>query len=536
MSSFASIAFHFFLQCIMIAPAVVCVVELMVRLPLRASMNGLTHYPPKALHLILSSKISDHWKEKVLPVYAGKIMRASLVLALGMGLLLFVFVALFFVCGMLRYSGDISRVWDALLTLSTQCLALIIGGLYWAFRRASQASSKSEPLSSARGYSMFSKAFHYLALNSRAVRESAFDIDCIFSGLGKKEREVHMPVYVMGLARSGTTILLEALFSTGKFATLTYRDMPFVTAPILWRKLVQGRGIEGDLRERAHGDRLLVNYDSPEAFEEVFWKTVSDDRYILDTHLEPQTVEPEWVEKYRIYVSHIVSSWKGEQRPRNEKAATHHEKMPKKEDGRGDGEREHCENPFPFRYLAKNNNNLLRINMLGSAFPDAKMVVVFRNPMDHANSLLKQHLQFIEYHTNDPFGRRYMNWLGHHEFGLDMKPFLFAEAALLKNEMEADALSYWLRYWTVVYSYLLTDHGKDLLFFDYDLFCEAPNESLVALSEVLELPDDALLPFAEKVKSASRYEKDRSDTLPVDAQVLHEQLQRLALNGSMGDV
>ena len=44
-------------------------------------------------------------------------------------------------------------------------------------------------------------------------------------------------VFVSGLARSGTTILLNALYESDEFASLSYKDMPFVLAPNLWSKL-----------------------------------------------------------------------------------------------------------------------------------------------------------------------------------------------------------------------------------------------------------------------------------------------------------
>ena len=49
-------------------------------------------------------------------------------------------------------------------------------------------------------------------------------------------RDCSAHVFVTGMARSGTTILLQALHDTGKFASLTYADMPIVLSPNLWSK------------------------------------------------------------------------------------------------------------------------------------------------------------------------------------------------------------------------------------------------------------------------------------------------------------
>ena len=39
------------------------------------------------------------------------------------------------------------------------------------------------------------------------------------------------------MARSGSTILLNSIYKTDIFASLTYADMPFVLAPNLWSKI-----------------------------------------------------------------------------------------------------------------------------------------------------------------------------------------------------------------------------------------------------------------------------------------------------------
>ena len=46
------------------------------------------------------------------------------------------------------------------------------------------------------------------------------------------------------------------------------------------------------------------------------------------------------------------------------------------------------------RYVSKNNANIARIPLIARLFPDAIILVPFRNPMDHAGSLLRTHLLF----------------------------------------------------------------------------------------------------------------------------------------------
>ena len=112
------------------------------------------------------------------------------------------------------------------------------------------------------------------------MREVMFDVEkSIF--LKKDDNFDDNHVFVAGLARSGTTIFLNAIYQSNQFASLTYDDMPFILAPNLWKK-ISPKKIHGELQERAHGDSIRVSSNSPEAFEEVFWKTFSDDLIIRE--------------------------------------------------------------------------------------------------------------------------------------------------------------------------------------------------------------------------------------------------------------
>ena len=83
---------------------------------------------------------------------------------------------------------------------------------------------------------------------------------------------IERPVYVAGLARSGSTILLEMLAGRPGVATHRYRDFPPVYTPLFWnRAFAPGLPADAPPTERAHKDRILVTPDSPEAMEEVLW-------------------------------------------------------------------------------------------------------------------------------------------------------------------------------------------------------------------------------------------------------------------------
>ena len=48
--------------------------------------------------------------------------------------------------------------------------------------------------------------------------------------------DIIKPVFITGLARSGTTILLRNLYASNQFSSTTYEDMPFILCPNLWSK------------------------------------------------------------------------------------------------------------------------------------------------------------------------------------------------------------------------------------------------------------------------------------------------------------
>ena len=59
----------------------VVLVEFVVRLPLKSIISDIKTVSQKAVKLIRSQFISDHWKEKALLVYSGALLKSTLKLA-----------------------------------------------------------------------------------------------------------------------------------------------------------------------------------------------------------------------------------------------------------------------------------------------------------------------------------------------------------------------------------------------------------------------------------------------------------------------
>ena len=259
---------------------------------------------------------------------------------------------------------------------------------------------------------------------------------------------VRNPVFVTSLPRAGTTLLLEILSSVPEFAIHSYRDMPFVMSPLLWSHLSKAFRKEAAHNERAHGDGMLVGYDSPEAFEEVLW------RFFWPAHFGTDS----------------ISLWADGEDP-DEFRALFVEHMQKilflrLGDEAGDG-----------RYASKNNANVARIGFLSRLFPDALIVVPFRHPLAQARSLLRQHIRFLAIHADEPFSKQYMDDIGHLEFGALHRPIDFGPVADAPGPFPVDTLDYWVSYWLRAYSHIL-HYTSDIVLISYEQMCTGGGASL----------------------------------------------------------
>ena len=58
---------------LLVIVAAVLASEALLRLPVMAKIKGVSDASQKALRVLKSGRISDHWKERVLPAYAKRI-------------------------------------------------------------------------------------------------------------------------------------------------------------------------------------------------------------------------------------------------------------------------------------------------------------------------------------------------------------------------------------------------------------------------------------------------------------------------------
>src|SRR5262249_51782067 len=119
------------------------------------------------------------------------------------------------------------------------------------------------------------------------------------------------------------------------------------------------------------------------------------------------------------------------------------------------------------RYISKNNANMARIALLKKIFPDAIFITPFRDPLNQAVSLLRQHQRFMKIHAEDRFARRYMDDIGHFEFGGGLRPISFPATDRFDQPADPMRGDFWLAYWIRGYGFLAgQDCGAPFIDFD----------------------------------------------------------------------
>lgn len=335
-------------------------------------------------------------------------------------------------------------------------------------------------------YSGLDRLLHKWAFSGIEIQKSLADIEDRMHAARIASVALERPVFITSIARAGTTLLLDLVTHAPGFVTHTYRCMPFVLCPILWDSVSRGFRRQSEARERAHGDGMTVGYDSPEAFEEVLWKAF-------------------WPEKY---AGERIPLWRATERSKEFELffRNHIRKLIAMNAAPGQS---------GLRYVSKNNANIARIELLRRIFPDAVFLVPFREPVDQAASLMRQHKRFLEIHAGDTFTRRYMEGLGHHEFGAGMRLLDFP--ALSGDATHADPMKadFWLAYWNRAYGHLLSLERDGLHFVDFDALCINPRQGIAAILRTLEVADTGVVDSqASKFHAPVRYDAAKLDLDP----------------------
>ena len=275
-------------------------------------------------------------------------------------------------------------------------------------------------------YSGLDRFLHKMVLGSKVVQSTSFELQRL---LGPKLPKPDRPVFIVGMARSGTTTLLNLLMETGEFESSRYRDLPLPLFPAFWRKIHKSFKLGKLPVQRAHDDGILVSPDSPEAFEEIYWQNIGN-------HL----AEEELIESFSYYISSIASS-------------------------SGPGKR--C--------ISKNNNNITRLDLLEKVCKEINGVIIIpiRDPLKTATSSLRMHQRFITMQEEDPFILEYMNLLGHREFGEGLQ-WLQVGSKPFQPNYPTTEVECWLEYWIYLHLAVAQVSSNHCQMVDFEAIRSAP--------------------------------------------------------------
>jgi hypothetical protein len=408
---------------------------------------------------LFDSELGDHQKEVALRRAAlalmGKIWHLSWRFILSLLAAAFPIVAADLV-GLARSEDTLGLMLRLDYIVVVSVVAAIVAHLVVRRHRKTPEAGSSDSV-----YGVADRFVHTLAFSTPGVMKTLAAVDdrVFAAAIGDVHQEP--PIFITSLPRGGTTAVLNAFHDMPAIATHEYCDMPFITAPFLWSKLGGKRSGRVARHQRAHGDGLEIDLNSPEAFDEVLWRLF-------------------WSEKYR---ADAIDLWQeGDRKPwAAELLRSHFAKIISLR-SRG------VADPKRVRYLSKNNANIARIRVLHDFFPGCDIVIPIRRPATHAASLLRQHRNFLRLQFKDDFVRRFMLDIGHLEFGNLHRPIAFdGFDPDRRNPEQAD---YWLSYWIAAFREVKAQ-GAGCRIITQDDLRSRPQDTLTALCDELGLPNTA---------------------------------------------
>jgi hypothetical protein len=307
-----------------------------------------------------------------------------------------------------------------------------------------------------------------LVHSARPIWKEAGNIETAILARKLEHIRIDKPVFITGLARAGSTLMLEFLASQKNVATHQYRDFPFIFTPYLSRKFTRIFSSATIIKkERAHGDGIFVSPQSPEGMEEMLWQAFKKQDEIFAAF-------------YRAHIRKLLLAERAE------------------------------------HYVAKNNNLAGRIPALLAILPDARIIVPVRDPVSHIGSLKRQHEKFLS-EANSARAVRHLRAQGHFEFGPT------------RNWTSSNEIDGWIQQWNNTYRLLAQyrDHPQ-FLFVRFEALCDAPDHWLYKIGRhaAIAIDADRHEIFTRSISEPNYYKSGFSD-----AEITHIRVCTAEING-----
>ncbi len=427
----------------------------------------------QCFQLLFDKSSSDLQKEKNLRKGSKKILIKVLEFFFKLILLLLFFIIFIFIFDNFNI---VSKELLIKTLFSTEYL-ITISIIFFILAIRVKKNNKKKGLDN---FSLGDKFIHYFAFSSPIVLKFFYYLE-EFLIKDKLKGNNYKIIFITTLARGGSTALLNSINTSNAVSCHTYRDMPFITMPNLWYFISGGKKRSVEKISRAHADGHKIDLDSPEALEEVIWKIF-------------------WPEKYNTSKIDIINE--NFQNKNFKRFFTNHVKKIIQLKNKN------IKNYFKknLYYCSKNNNNFTRIKYLKNLYPDSFIIIPIREPLGHANSLLKQHKNFSYIQTKNKFILDYMTDIGHYEFGLNHRPFNFNKFNL--NNYDKNSINYWLEYWICSYSHIFENYDK-CIFVSLEDLVKSPNSSMKIIFKKIGLEKSDL-------DFSNFFKKSKNDLTMVD--------------------
>jgi len=342
--------------------------------------------------------------------------------------------------------------------------------------------------------------FHFMR-GSRAIAPLLIRLSELESLL-HPPRSIDRPVFITGIARAGTTITLELVGRHSDVATHRYSDFVLPYLPVWWNWLfprLPGEKLDEPV-ERLHGDGIMVTHRSPEAIEEMLWLEFFPALHSApDSHvMSAATSNPAFERFYRNHIGKLL-------RVRKQS-----------------------------RYVTKNNYLVGRLGYLLGLFPDARVLIIVRDPVNHIASLMKQHRMFHGFSKTSPRQLTLVNLAGHHEFGPGrLCPHLATSARVAeieRNWRDGHEVRGWALLWAMVYDHVANQLRDDPTIrrathvVTHEGLCDDSRDVIAGILEHTELAQAPFEPvideYAKKLHRPSYYEPNYTSAERADIEAI----------------
>jgi hypothetical protein len=319
-----------------------------------------------------------------------------------------------------------------------------------------------------------------------------------------KNIKIIRPVYICGIARSGTTITLEMCHQHPDAGNHFYYHMPLPFLPYWWDYVLSFVPIPiFQPVERIHKDGLMVTKDSPDAVEEILWMTFFNGLHDENRSniLGPEARNERFEVFYKEHIRKLL--WY-----QNKK-----------------------------RYITKNNYNVTRLEYILRIFPDAVFLLVIRNPINHIASLVKQHRLFTDMVQKEPYMNKILGIIGHFEFGPNqafINPGNIETVRRIRSLFaEGRHVRAWAVYWDAIYRFIAERLERNSmlkkagLVVRYEDLCRNSSETIDRIIQHIgfsaEQFNEVKKQYVEKLGEPRYYKPDFSDTELADIQEITQE-------------